>query len=143
MTNIFCLFRVKPMSFGGSQARSQIGAVTTGPRQCHSNARSKLHKMTNFKKSAEHPFISLFVYAFYSFHFSFPHVHIHDTHVIFFWLQFLIHNSSSPSVCWAIYIFFFHKLKITMVGVPAVLRQNWRCLCSTRAHFNPWPGTVG
>ena len=39
----FCLFRVAPMAYGGSQARHQIGAVATGPHHSQSNARSKPH----------------------------------------------------------------------------------------------------
>ena len=40
----FCLFAISwaaPMAYGGSQARSQIGAVATGLRQSHSNAGSE------------------------------------------------------------------------------------------------------
>ena len=37
----FCLFRATPVVYGGSQARSPIGAVATGLCQSHSNARSK------------------------------------------------------------------------------------------------------
>ena len=41
---IFCLFafsRVSPSAYGGSQARSRIGAVAAGLRQSHSNTGSK------------------------------------------------------------------------------------------------------
>ena len=38
----FCLFRATPLAYGGSQARSLIGAVASSLRQSHSNARSKL-----------------------------------------------------------------------------------------------------
>ena len=36
-----CLFRATPEACGGSQARALIGAVATGLRQSHSNARFK------------------------------------------------------------------------------------------------------
>ena len=41
----FCLFllRAAPEAYGGSQARGRIGAVVTGLRHSHSNARSELH----------------------------------------------------------------------------------------------------
>ena len=39
----FCPFRAAPVVYGGSQARGPIGAVATGLRQSHSNARSKPH----------------------------------------------------------------------------------------------------
>ena len=35
----FCLFRAASMAYGGSQARSPIGAIATGLRQSHSNSR--------------------------------------------------------------------------------------------------------
>ena len=38
---LFCLFRATPMACGGSQSRSQIGAVAPGLHQSHSNTRSK------------------------------------------------------------------------------------------------------
>ena len=38
----FCLFR-KPVSYGISQARGQIGAIAAGLHHSHSNARSKPH----------------------------------------------------------------------------------------------------
>ena len=38
----FCLFRVAPMAYGGSQARGLIGAVAIGLHQSHSNTGSKL-----------------------------------------------------------------------------------------------------
>ena len=39
---LFAFFRVAPVAYGGSQARRLIGAVATGLRQNHSNARSEL-----------------------------------------------------------------------------------------------------
>ena len=39
----FCLFRAAPATYGGSQARSQIGAATTGLCQIHSNLGSEPH----------------------------------------------------------------------------------------------------
>ena len=41
---IFCLFAISwaaPVAYGGSQARSQMGAVATGLRHSHSNAGSE------------------------------------------------------------------------------------------------------
>ena len=38
---VFCLFRAEPVAYGGSQARSLVGAVAAGLPQSHSNARSK------------------------------------------------------------------------------------------------------
>ena len=38
----FCLFRVAPAAYGGSQARGQIGAVAAGRCHSHSNAGSEL-----------------------------------------------------------------------------------------------------
>ena len=38
---IFFSFRATPNAYRGSQARGQIGAVATGPRQSHSNAGSE------------------------------------------------------------------------------------------------------
>ena len=43
MQFFFCLFRAIPIAYGGSQARSRIGAVAGDLHQSHSNARSKLH----------------------------------------------------------------------------------------------------
>ena len=40
---LFLFFQAVPTAYGGSQARGQIGAVATGLRQSHSNARSELH----------------------------------------------------------------------------------------------------
>ena len=40
---VFCLFRAAPTAYGGSQARSQIGAVVAGLCHSHSNARSLIH----------------------------------------------------------------------------------------------------
>ena len=44
---VFCPFRVTPTTYGGSQARGPIGAVTAGLRQSHSNTNprysGKLH----------------------------------------------------------------------------------------------------
>ena len=37
------LLRTTPMAYGGSQAGGPIGAVATGLRQSHSNARSEPH----------------------------------------------------------------------------------------------------
>ena len=37
----FFFFRAAPEAYGGSQTRGPIGAVATGLRQSHSNARSK------------------------------------------------------------------------------------------------------
>ena len=37
----FCLLRAAPMTYGDSQARGLIGAIATGLRHSHSNARSK------------------------------------------------------------------------------------------------------
>ena len=39
----FCLFRAVPVVYGGSQARSQIGAVAVYLHQSHSNAGSLTH----------------------------------------------------------------------------------------------------
>ena len=39
----FGFFRAAPMADGGSQARSQIGAVAAGLHHSHSNARSLTH----------------------------------------------------------------------------------------------------
>ena len=39
---VFCLFRVVPATYGGSQARGQIGAAAAGLHQSHSNTRSEL-----------------------------------------------------------------------------------------------------
>ena len=39
----FCLFRDKPVAYGGSQARTQMRAVAAGLCHSHSNARSKSH----------------------------------------------------------------------------------------------------
>ena len=41
----FChfVFRAAPAAYGGSQARSLIGAIATGLHQSHSNTRSKPH----------------------------------------------------------------------------------------------------
>ena len=41
----FCLFRAVPAAYGGSQARSQIGAAAAGLHRSHShsNAGSELH----------------------------------------------------------------------------------------------------
>ena len=36
------LFRVTPVTYGGSQARGRIGAVAVGLRRSHSNARAEL-----------------------------------------------------------------------------------------------------
>ena len=38
----YLLFRAIPTALGGSQARGQVGAVATSPRQSHSNAGSEL-----------------------------------------------------------------------------------------------------
>ena len=38
----FCLFRAAPEAYGGSQARSRIGAAAAGLPHSHSNVRSKL-----------------------------------------------------------------------------------------------------
>ena len=38
---VFCLFRVAPVAYGGSQARGQIGAVAAGLHHGHSNAGSE------------------------------------------------------------------------------------------------------
>ena len=38
----FLLFRAAPTEYGGSQARSLIGAVAAGLHHSHSNARSEL-----------------------------------------------------------------------------------------------------
>ena len=38
----FCLFRAVPSAYGGSQARSPIGAVAAGLYHSHSNVRSEL-----------------------------------------------------------------------------------------------------
>ena len=40
----YCLFRAAPAAYGGSQARSQIGAVVAGLHHSYSNAGSKLHQ---------------------------------------------------------------------------------------------------
>ena len=43
---IFCLFafsRAAPAAYGGSQARSRIGAIAAGLHQSHSNAGSESH----------------------------------------------------------------------------------------------------
>ena len=40
---IFCLFRAAPTAYGGSQARSLIGAIAAGLHHSHSNARSEPH----------------------------------------------------------------------------------------------------
>ena len=40
---LFCLFRAAPAAYGGSQARSQIGATAAGLHHSHSNVGSKLH----------------------------------------------------------------------------------------------------
>ena len=37
----FFLFRAVPVAYGGSQARGQIGAIDSGLRHSHSNARSE------------------------------------------------------------------------------------------------------
>ena len=37
---VFCLFRVTPAGYGGSQAGGLIGAVAAGLGHSHSNARS-------------------------------------------------------------------------------------------------------
>ena len=39
----FCLFRAAPVAYGGSQARSRIGAVVAGLHRSHSNARFLTH----------------------------------------------------------------------------------------------------
>ena len=39
----FCLFRAEPTAYGGSQARSLIGAEATGLHHSHSHTRSELH----------------------------------------------------------------------------------------------------
>ena len=39
---VFCLFRAAPAVYGGSQARSLIGAVAAGLHHSHSSARSEL-----------------------------------------------------------------------------------------------------
>ena len=39
----FCLFGAAPETYGGSQARVQIGGVDAGICHSHSYARSKLH----------------------------------------------------------------------------------------------------
>ena len=38
---VFCLFRAAPAAYGGSQAKSPIGATAAGLCQSHSNDRSK------------------------------------------------------------------------------------------------------
>ena len=38
---VFCFFRATPAAYGGSQARSQIGAAAAGIHRSHSNARRK------------------------------------------------------------------------------------------------------
>ena len=40
---VFGLFRAEPTTYGNSQARGRIGAVPTGLRHSHSNARSEPH----------------------------------------------------------------------------------------------------
>ena len=40
---IVLLFRAAPETYGGFQARGQIGATTAGLRHSHSNARSEPH----------------------------------------------------------------------------------------------------
>ena len=40
---LFAFSRAAPAAYGGSQARSLIGAVAAGLRQSHSNAGSELH----------------------------------------------------------------------------------------------------
>ena len=39
----FCSFRATPTSYGGYQAKGQMGAVAAGLYHCHSNARSEPH----------------------------------------------------------------------------------------------------
>ena len=39
----FPLFRAAPATYGGSQARDQIGAAATGLHHSHSNAESETH----------------------------------------------------------------------------------------------------
>ena len=39
----FVFFRAAPVAYGGSQARSPIGAVAAGLRHRHSNVGSELH----------------------------------------------------------------------------------------------------
>ena len=39
----FAISRVAPMAYGGSQARGQIGAISAGLHQNHSNTGSELH----------------------------------------------------------------------------------------------------
>ena len=43
ITFFFGLFRAAPVVYGGSQARSLIGAIATSLHQSHSNAGSKLY----------------------------------------------------------------------------------------------------
>ena len=38
---VFAISWASPAAYGGSQARSQIGAVATGPHQSHSNSGSE------------------------------------------------------------------------------------------------------
>ena len=40
---LFVFSRAAPTTYGGSQARGRIRAVTAGLRQSHSNTRSELH----------------------------------------------------------------------------------------------------
>ena len=42
---LFCFFAISwaaLMAYGGSQARGQVGAIASGPRQSHSNVESEL-----------------------------------------------------------------------------------------------------
>ena len=41
---VCCLFRAAPSAYGGSQARSQIGAIATGLCHSHSNAGSSTYQ---------------------------------------------------------------------------------------------------
>ena len=40
---VFCLFRAKPMAYGGSQARGQFRPIAASLHHSHKNVRSKQH----------------------------------------------------------------------------------------------------
>ena len=50
--SFFLLFRATPAANGGSRARGQIGAVATGLRHSHNNARSEPHLQSTPRLSA-------------------------------------------------------------------------------------------
>ena len=53
-TSFFCLFRAKPMAFGGSQARDRIRAVAliSQPSVCHPHHASWQHRILNLLSEA-------------------------------------------------------------------------------------------